>query len=636
MGTNLSKDQEALIAKREYLLDAAKSFYTAQNYDMLPEIYLQIAEISEKLNQPEIAAKFIQLTEKLLSEVNKSKEISGTLPQDVSIELEEPGIISTDFSTSPTSAPPVSEPPSKPSIIDSPLDELVAQKRIKQGNPLDSGIVPTVVRSIKEILFEILSEKLPVLPEAIKRDGIEKLLDRPPGPERNAFFKVFLIKNKKYADLNYQLITDKLNEKKEWFEEISKKELKGTIGFFDPFVIIESMPYRDIENLLNELNIPVITNMKENLVLEFYKSIQEFYQSSKELREQYSNPIQYLGHLLYSRAQLTAYFENYDFISKSELMEIFIDSLADQEIHVYDSSKVEANSNWDLFLTKKTLGSKTGVVNFLRGYDIETEYDNIIVKLGYGTELSDWIYFVTTPIGVMKIGLERLIQDMSYIGAWLYIVDPVRGVIYNLLKGKNSSNKNKEKEQEMLNKLKTPLRGIDTHIKFSKYTLDDRFQNKPKNYVLFGKNEYPPSKVELDSAKADQDNLQYLLFLKKDAGVTLDFIQWTEESLDKDLLSGFISAIESFGSSFSDSKGLEGIQYRGFTITFSDTTYLKACLFLKHTPSPRLKELLAFGVKKWETLFEYQITNFKGDLSAFKKAHTESVHLFNKIFLGSS
>jgi len=236
-----------------------------------------------------------------------------------------------------------------------------------------------------------------------------------------------------------------------------------------------------------------------------------------------------------------------------------------------------------------------------------------------------WFKFNNTP---------KLLNDMEEMGVWVYIVDPLCGVIYSLLKGRNSSKKVKQKEEELINILKYPIRGFDSRKKYCKYILDEKFQWKSKNYVIFGLNEYFYRKIDLESIINDSQNLQYLLFIHKDAGMSLDSIEWTAESLDQDLISGFVSAIDSFGSSFSDSKGLQEIRYRGFVISFAEGSYVKACLFLRDKPSTRLKELLVFALKKWEALFEEEIKNFKGKLQSFSQKHAKSIRMLNQIFLG--
>ena len=83
-----------------------------------------------------------------------------------------------------------------------PSHSLVEQRRTEHGAPLVSGIVPTIVKSEREILFEILSDNLPYMTDKDKVNAVENLLKLPPGHKRNAFLKVFIIKHREYAILN--------------------------------------------------------------------------------------------------------------------------------------------------------------------------------------------------------------------------------------------------------------------------------------------------------------------------------------------------------------------------------------------------------------------------------------------------
>ncbi len=229
--------------------------------------------------------------------------------------------------------------------------------------------------------------------------------------------------------------------------------------------------------------------------------------------------------------------------------------------------------------------------------------------------------------------MNRLLNDIDAIDAWLYIIDPFHSVIYSVTKGRDTSNIEKEKERELKRSLKFPLRPLDTEQEFSKYTFDKKFQDKPKNYMIFGKTTYPIKPVSLELIDEDLLNLQYLLFIHKGKGMRFFSQNWTTEALDTDLISGLISAIDTFGKSFSRAKGLKEIVYGGFTMYFAEGNYVKCCLFLKKPPSPRLKELLTFALGQWESRFKNDIINFNGNVTPFTKKNSESIQLLNEIFL---
>jgi len=246
---------------------------------------------------------------------------------------------------------------------------------------------------------------LPYLPDNERQDAIARILEHSPGPERNAFFKVFLIKNKRFAMADYQLIKDKIEEKKNWFYESSKRDLKGTTGIFDPFQLIDLITLHDLVILIKKIKEPEELSIKESYILKLYESLQELYNYSSDFKNKYSNPINYIGDFLCSN--LTSdYFERFDFISKHEFMEIFTDFCADNDMNVFDISQNEVYY-WDLFLSKRNQAS-SGIVTFLRGQEIVAEYPITLKKLNFAAEYCDWVYFVTTPFGILKIGLDKL------------------------------------------------------------------------------------------------------------------------------------------------------------------------------------------------------------------------------------
>jgi len=83
--------------------------------------------------------------------------------------------------------------------ITSETQSLIKERRVEQGEALQSGIIPKIVKSEEEIIREILDEKVPLLPEKDKQKAIEKILTYSPGAAREAWLKVFLIKNKQYV-----------------------------------------------------------------------------------------------------------------------------------------------------------------------------------------------------------------------------------------------------------------------------------------------------------------------------------------------------------------------------------------------------------------------------------------------------
>ncbi|HUX99907.1 MAG TPA: hypothetical protein VMV49_10155 [Candidatus Deferrimicrobium sp.] len=254
MAKNLSPDEENLLRfERAELIAQAESFLVEDDYEILPELFNQIAEISMKLGEIDLAEDFKNrakmITEMLVAQDTSFESQPAPSPttsstataMDSSLKVEESELSEklkklknlVEAVSNPRIAPmpaipteqprtPLTTPLTKPTQMTG-LDEalepqvnpdqispsslasstesgsLIEQRMTEKGVPLESGIVPTIVKDEKDVLYEILVERLPLLPDAEKQKAVDKLLSFEPGAYRDAWLKVFLIKNKKYA-----------------------------------------------------------------------------------------------------------------------------------------------------------------------------------------------------------------------------------------------------------------------------------------------------------------------------------------------------------------------------------------------------------------------------------------------------
>ncbi len=124
--------------------------------------------------------------------------------------------------------------------------------------------------------------------------------------------------------------------------------------------------------------------------------------------------------------------------------------------------------------------------------------------------------------------------------------------------------------------------------------------------------------MEIHRKFADIENIQYILMLNKESSVEIFSRAFTEIPIDGSLISGFLSAIGSFGQEIGgkvtntttegdktaiaqDKGGLEELSYRQFKIIVVNGIYIRTAILLLKSATPSLKE----KVRKFIELFEH-------------------------------
>ena len=104
---------------------------------------------------------------------------------------------------------------------------------------------------------------------------------------------------------------------------------------------------------------------------------------------------------------------------------------------------------------------------------------------------------------------------------------------------------------------------------------------------------------------SDVENIQYCLILTKDGGVPVFSKSLADVPIDEALISGFLSAISSFGREIGSKMkkidgGLEELSYRQFKIILNEGAYVRVALLLLKRAQESLKEKL----RKFNEIFE--------------------------------
>ncbi|MBY8988856.1 MAG: hypothetical protein KGD61_10410, partial [Candidatus Lokiarchaeota archaeon] len=280
----------------------------------------------------------------------------------------------------------------------------------------------------------------------------------------------------------------------------------------------------------------------------------------------------------------------------------------------------------DLFLIKKKPFLRTEAVFVRTGAEMtEENYKNTFYHINEASKLAIWTVFVTTPRGVCKIGYERLKRDLENLNTWLYVINPIHQKILGIIKGKKSKVHDVSIRDDFIKKLPhEPMRTSSQIVKISKYHFKENESYNPKDFVMFEL--FPKEEMILEDHAVNvipkfKETFRNLMIIDKDSG--LNMISYTSEeiSMEKGLISGFLSAMDSFVSEIGGSSSMNEISYKGFYVHAAYGQYIKFALFLAKPAEQNLKERLAYLLNQFEEHYHDQILQFSktGNTAVFDK-----------------
>lgn len=397
------------------------------------------------------------------------------------------------------------------------------------------------------------------------------------------------------------------------------KENEGKFGILCLNCLIVRTRFKELEDFIHTYRISILPD-KDLTKLDYLDSINiHFYKKYKEideLKKLHPSCLDFIADMLFKDEKIKKYLSRFDFISKHELIDVFADYCADMGISVYDTSSVdESKYNLDLYLIKKKPLLKTEAVFVRTGPQMtEEEYKNTFYLLNEASKIAAWTVFVTTPIGVYNIGLQRLIFDMEKLNVWFYVVDPIHKRVLGITKGKKSKDHNTEIRDDYITKLPhEPIRAQSRVVKISNYEFNESDSYNPKKFVMY---EILPKEEALEREQSlvrkpiYRDIFRTLLIIEKTSG--LPFVNYSREDLnvDKELVSGFLNAMDSFVSEISGAEGMDEINYKGLYIHAVHGKYVEVALFLSKPAKIGLKERLAYFLKDFEDRYDEEIQGF--------------------------
>jgi hypothetical protein len=352
--------------------------------------------------------------------------------------------------------------------------------------------------------------------------------------------------------------------------------------------------------------------------------------NTTDWQKKFDDPLEYCGHAIFNSKTFKKYFYHLDFIAKQDLIETFADHCADLELTVHNASNDSDLSKMDMYLTIKKSKVKTAAVFVMNGVNVnKSSYFETKNSIKEAKKVASWSIFVTTPVGVLKIGLRKLILDMKNLNCWLYVVDPSRKIVFGVIKGKKNDDYDLELRNNFIKKLpKEPMRAPSQVIKLSDYLFDEGNSFESYNFRLFDiydKLKHNKLMLKENNKPKYSEIFRDLIIMEKSSGTPL--INYANENFkEQALVSGFLAAMDSFVSQIGGSK-MEEINYKGLYVQATYGKYVEVVCFLFKPSDSSFKERLNYLASLFEMLYHKQIDQFKktGNTNLFDEEEILSI-----------
>ncbi len=126
--------------------------------------------------------------------------------------------------------------------------------------------------------------------------------------------------------------------------------------------------------------------------------------------------------------------------------------------------------------------------------------------------------------------------------------------------------------------------------------------------------------TEVKTIFDDAINLEHILVLYKGTGTCVYFKSFGSEEIDPELISGFISAISSFGKDLVSQEELNEISYGDKMLLLSDGEHIRVALVLGKQASLILRRNLMEFIHVFEKSYSNELPNWRGQLNIFHDA----------------
>ncbi|MFX1363384.1 MAG: hypothetical protein ACFFCE_10220 [Promethearchaeota archaeon] len=126
--------------------------------------------------------------------------------------------------------------------------------------------------------------------------------------------------------------------------------------------------------------------------------------------------------------------------------------------------------------------------------------------------------------------------------------------------------------------------------------------------------------TEVKTIFDDAISLEHVLVLYKGTGVCIYFKSFGSEQIDPELISGFISAISSFGKDLVCQEELNEISYGDKMLLLSDGEFIRVALVLSKQASLILRRNLMEFIHTFEKVYAENLPKWRGQLNIFRDA----------------
>ncbi|MFX0041295.1 MAG: hypothetical protein ACFE8L_00145 [Candidatus Hodarchaeota archaeon] len=150
-----------------------------------------------------------------------------------------------------------------------------------------------------------------------------------------------------------------------------------------------------------------------------------------------------------------------------------------------------------------------------------------------------------------------------------------------------------------------------------------------RGLVVPKKREKKRALTEVRTIFDDAINLEHILVLYKGTGTCVFFKSFGSEAIDPELISGFISAVSSFGKEMVAQKALNEITYGDKMLLLADGEYSRVALVLSKKASIILRKHLTEFIAAFEKIYENELPRWRGQLNVFRNSGVIIDDVFN-------